>query len=310
MARLAQLTRWASLLLALLAGGVAWAQSFPQLHIVALAQRADRSTVEPGGTFHVTIHVKITQHRDRLDELILGSFTNCEIISNETVRTASPDGTDFVERLTLQALAPGEAVITPAYIDAIDPAVGKAMRFSSNAVRVHVSGPSPLTGALSSAGDIARRLAIAVAIVASIFAAIFVIGVLFVRRKRRPAKLAPVAAVPVSVPAPPTAAPAQNPSERLARAARLYRAERSAAALAEARAALFELAGVAAGATLIDALAALGGRDTHLRAALVAAEAAAFGPAAERIAAGDTMLAAIQAYAERRPANEGAWTPR
>jgi hypothetical protein len=134
------------------------AQGYPQMHVVALAQHADRAVVDPGGTFHVTIHVKITQRRDRLDELILGSFENCEIISNETVRTSLPDGTDFIERLTLQALRPGEATISPAYIDALDPAQGRPMRFSSNALHVRVSGASPVETTLRSAGEVARRL--------------------------------------------------------------------------------------------------------------------------------------------------------
>ena len=47
------------------------AQVYPQLRVIALAQRVDRATVEPGGVFHLTIHVKIAQRRDRLDELIL-----------------------------------------------------------------------------------------------------------------------------------------------------------------------------------------------------------------------------------------------
>ena len=281
------------------------AQGYPQLHLVALAQRADRAAVEPNGVFHVTIHVRIAQHRERLDELILGMFGNCEIISNETVRVPLPEGTDFVERLTVQALAPGVATVSPAYIDALDPALGKPMRFSSNAIAVRVTGASALDAPLSTFARVARRLLLAVAIVGGLFAAAFVVGVLFLRRKRRPATAVPppIGAAAVPLPGPPAAL-----SERLVQAAQAYSRERSAATLGAVRAILFGLAGAAAGATLVDALRALGERDGRLRAALLAAERAAFGPAGERASAGDAMVAAIQAYCERRPANEGGWT--
>ncbi len=282
------------------------AQAYPQLHVIALSQRADRATVEPAGVFHLTIHVKIAQRRDRLDELILGSFENCEIISNETVRTAVPDGTDFVERLSVQALAPGEAMISPAYLDAIDPALGRAMRYSSNAVSVRVLGAAPYVGLLRGAEATARRLLLALAIVASVVAAAFVLAVLFVRRRRRPAKIAPAAVTPDVPIGPPPGTPATN--EALVRAAERFGVERSAAALMAVRALLFGLAGVPAGATLVDALGTLGERDRGLRPALLAAEAAAFGPVVDRPAAGNRLLAAIQAYTGGQAANEDAWT--
>lgn len=287
--------------------GVAGAQTYPRLHIAEFTQRADRATVEPDGVFSVTIHVKIAQHRDRLDELILGSFDNCEIISNETVRTARPAGTDFVERLTVQALQPGEATISPAYIDADDPALGKPMRFSSNAIAVRVLGSAPFAGTLRSLTDSVKRLLVAGAIVAGLFAAAFVLVVLFVRRRKRPARsAAAVTVTPPEAPRPP--APQPTSGERLARATAAYRSERSETTLLDLRTTLFALSGVAGGATLLDALRALGERDRDLRAALLAAEAAAFGPAAERVAAGDRMLAAIDAYAAPDSANQDAWT--
>ncbi len=297
--------RWgfAALLFGLLAA-TAGAQSYPKLHVVALAQRADRATVEPGGVFHVTIHVKVAQRRERIDELILGSFENCEIISNETVHTAAPDGTDFVERLTVQALAPGSATISPAYIDAIDSALGKPMRFSSNAIRVEVSGAPPLAGFFETFEATARRLLLALAIVASVFAALFVLVVLFVRRRRRPATPPP----PIVTVSPPAVSVAVAPSDRLARSLEAYRSERSPAALADLRAVLFAAAGAAVGATLVDAMRALGPREPNLRRAMLAAENAAFGPTAERAGAGDDLIAAVQAYAREQAAKQGAWT--
>jgi hypothetical protein len=45
-----------------------------------------------------------------------------------------------------------------------------------------------------------------------------------------------------------------------------------------------------------------------VRSALIAAEDAAFGPAAERAAAGDALLAAVAEYTGTAPASEDAWT--
>ncbi len=281
-------------------------QAYPTLHVLALSQRADRASVAPNDTFVLTVHVKVAQRRERLDELILGTFENCEIISNETVRTPAPDGTDFTERLTLQALAPGEATISAAYIDAFDPALGKPMRFSSNATRVHVTGTAPLQRGLQAAGGFAVRLLFAAAIGVGFVAAIFVLGAVFVRRRKQrppiPRPPAPMRSVTI-VPA--TQVPADR---RLELATQTYRQTRTAAALDDIRSALFELAGVKRGATLVDALRALGDGERVLRLAILAAERAMFGPAAERVTAGDELLAAIEAYAGRQPANEDAWT--
>jgi hypothetical protein len=179
------------------------------------------------------------------------------------------------------------------------------MRFSSNALRVRVTGglpaiPVPLHGL----GETIRRVLLAAAIVASFFAAVFVVGVVFVRRRRRP-KAAPALAQPIILTRPPagSATPPADAAERLARATERFRRERSSAALAALRLELFGVAGVGAGATLVDALRALGERDESLRAALMAAEAALFGPAADRDRAGDAVLAALAASG-RVPAGE------
>jgi len=287
------------------------AQSLPQLHVTELSQRIDRALVEPGGVFHLTIHVRITERRERLDELILGTFENCEITSNETERTAIAGGTDFVERLSVQALAPGYATISPAHIDAFDPTAGRALRFSSNAVRVSVSNGDPLKATLSSWGERARAIALrllqAILIVAGLFLAGFVVYTLFVRRRRRPdpppaTTAAPVAARGAEEPGP------RSPAARLAAVAEVYRSDRSPAVMIRVREALFVCAGESPGATLVDALKAPGARDPDLRRALIGAEAAAFGPAAEREAAGDAMLAAIAAYGAATPEGAAAWT--
>jgi hypothetical protein len=129
-----------------------------------------------------------------------------------------------------------------------------------------------------------------------------VLVVMFVRRRRRP-----VGPDPAPVATPPTVAVPGAPSARLRAAADALAGTRSDAALADVRGVLFEVAGVARGATLVDALRTLGERDPALRGALLAAERAMFGPAAERDAAVAGLLAAVDAYAGPA-AGRGAWT--
>ena len=277
------------------------AQPLPRLHVLTLGQHADRSVVAPHEPFHVTIRLTISEVRSSFDDLILGDCTNCAIVGDERIPRALRHGTEYVERLTLEANAPGEAQLSPAYIDAVDPASGRALRYSTDPVSVRVSGPSPL--------DTTARAAVAIfragVTIVGVAAAILVLLTLFVLRGRRHS---PHAAEPIATPvAPPP--PRATLIERLGRATEGFRRARSAAALVEVRGMLFEAAGVASGSTLVDALRALGERDRPLRFALLAAERATFGPAGERETASDELLAALEAYCRVASANEPAWTP-
>ena len=105
------------------------AQDLPLLHITALGLHADKRIVRPGEAFHVTVHVHVREKRDRLDELVLPALTNAVDLGDERTRVPAKDGTDFYETLTVAAGTVGTASFTPAYIDAIDPATGRGMRY-------------------------------------------------------------------------------------------------------------------------------------------------------------------------------------
>ena len=94
--------------------------------------------------------------------------------------------------------------------------------------------------------------------------------------------------------APPPPPPRTTPRDAVASALRAYRTAPADGALLGLRGALFAAAGVSPGATLRDALAATS--DGSLRAALAAAEHAAFGPAVQRDDASQRLVVATEEW--------------
>jgi hypothetical protein len=250
--------------------------------------QADRRVVAPGDAFHVTIHVHVREKRDRLDELVLPALSNAIDLGDERRRVAAADGTDFYETLTVAASVTGSAQFTPAYIDAIDPATGRGMRYSSQPLTVRVTDGASLAdsagGALAGLLRTVLRLLVAVA-----FAVAGAIAYVLWRRlrPRRPRIPRPAPAAPAA------SAPAGDP---LRAAFAEYRAQGSGAALDALRAELFVRAGARPGATFADAMTALGSRDPALLRVMAVAERARFGPERERAAARADMLVLVEKY--------------
>jgi hypothetical protein len=286
----------AGLAIAALAG-IARAQNLPRLHVLAIDQRADRLTVAPHEQFHVTIRVAIGEKRERLDELVLGDLENCTIVGDERLHAPLANGTEFTERLTLEGDAPGTATVTPAHLDAIDPASGRPLRYSAKQViHVTVTSAAPIDATFRAFVGIVRTLLLAAGAIAALVIILIIVFALRARQWAQP---------PVPAPAPAPALAAYQPPSRetqLAEALRNYRVSRSQEDLLRLRGLLFEFAGVDRGATLADALRKLGSSDASLRFALSAAERAAFGPAGERERAGDELLNAVEAYSARAAA--------
>jgi hypothetical protein len=267
-----------------------WSQTLPVLHITALGMHADKSVVVPGESFHVTIHVHVREKRDRLDELVLPALTNAVDLGDVRQRTAAPDGTDFYETLTVAAEVTGDASFSPAYIDAIDPASGRALRYSSQPLTVRVVSGSALPG--TGTGTPAHLLRNALLFVAGVVAMgiVLLVGLLVLVGRRRGRTGMP----PPQPPPPLRETP--SPREALRSAVAAYRARNDDASLDALRGELFALAGAAPGATFADALQSVGGRDPQLVRVMAVAERARFGPAGERPAAGRDLLLTLEAY--------------
>ncbi|HTW83451.1 MAG TPA: hypothetical protein VMD91_05205 [Candidatus Sulfotelmatobacter sp.] len=292
MARPRPVIAGAAALLTLLTASVspAWAQRYRTLHVDALSMVADRTRVPVGQVFHIAIHVHVRENVSNLDELVIPDLGRMEPLGDERTVSHARGGTDVVETLTLAPVQPGTFAFLPAYLDAIDARTGRPSRFSSRAVRVTVIAARPALGAsVVDAGVRPLLLRVVQWAVGMILALIALIAVLRIERARRRAVV--VAAAPVVV-APPE--PVRTPRDEVAAALRRYRTSPANGVLLELRAALFAAAGVPAGATLRDALAAA--TDPSLRAALNAAEQAAFGPAALRDVASAELIGATERW--------------
>ncbi len=274
---------------------LALAQDLPRLHITALGLHADKRLVRPGETFHVTVHVHVREKRDRLDELVLPALTNAVDLGDERKRVPAADGTDFYETLTVTANTVGTASFTPAYIDAIDPATGHGMRYSSQPLNVSVVSGSRVEDAGS--GALGRLLRTAVMTIVAVFV-VLAVGIVALVRLRRVRPRTVTAAPPATPPAPRRGRPVTDP---LREALAQYRARGDDAALDVLRNVLFTRAGAGPGATFSDALRALGARDPQLARVMAVAERARFGPVHERAPAARDLLALLDAYVACEP---------
>jgi hypothetical protein len=266
------------------------APSLRTLHVDALSMRADKTRLHVGEVFHLAIHVHVRENVPALDELVIPDVGNMQLEGDERQVTHAASGTDIVETLTLEPTSPGTFTFAGAYVDAINARDGRPSRFRANAVTVHVDGSSAIGVSFPTPyfWMLARVIGgIALAGFAIIAAGAVLVAI--VRRRRRivPAPVVPRVAAPV-------APPPRTPRDDVADALRAYKAIPQTDALMRLRAALFHAAGVAAGVTLRDALAATG--DHGLRGALIAAERTAFGPAYARDPASAELVDAVEAW--------------
>jgi hypothetical protein len=263
------------------------AQALPRLHITALGMHADRASVAAGDIYHITIHVHVTERRDRLDELQLPGLTNATDLGDERRRVAAPGGgTDFYEIMTVSSPDPGTASFTPAYIDAIDPATGRGMRYSSQPLSIRITGAAPLDQTVPAAGHaIDDAVRFAVVVIAGV-ALLILIVLRLPRRARAPRPAAAVPAAPAIVPSAP-------PGDALRDAIVAFRARGDDPSLDALRNVLFVRAGARPGATLTDALGALGSRNPALARAMAIAERVRFGPQTARATATADLFDAL-----------------
>ena len=255
------------------------------LHVDALSMRADRSTVEVGDVFHVAIHVRVREPVQALDELVIPDVGTMQIVGDERHVSSAPAGTDVVETLTIEPRQPGTFTISGAYLDAIDARTHKPSRFSANPIRVVVSRGGN-TFVVAHPWNIAWLLA-GIMLAGTGMLVVVALIVMIVRTRPRPAPI-------VVAPVPPPVARPRTARDAVADELRTYRTAPSHDALMRLRAALFGAAGVSAGATLRDALAATNDRGLH--AALTGAERTAFGPAHARDNASVELIAATEAW--------------
>jgi len=260
------------------------AEQLARLHVTNLALGADRTQVKIGERFSIYVRVHVNEKVDRIDNLVLPNLLDFNNLGDEHTRQITPKGTDWTERVILEAPQAGTFTIPPAFFDAVNALNGKPSRFSSNTLTIVVGQPSPL----DDPGALGRRiLGIALALI-GIVAAIFVLLVLFVLRLRRTPRAAP----PQSQA--PTIVRVIDPSEALRAALVAAQRERTRASILSLRGELFAREGVPRGATTRDALERIPEQSHGVRLAVGHLERAAFGPNDRLDTAIDEALAAVE----------------
>ncbi len=183
------------------------AQPLPTLHVRGFVLALDRTSVNVGEAFHLTLKTHVDEQLSALDNVVLPNLSGLEDLGDERRCSASKNGTDCVETLTLDAADPGDRTIGPATLEAIDPRTGRPHNIESNLVTIHVTG-QPKTSNESTEPDVVGDIVAAavrgiitfVLVVVAVWALLWGFG----RRRVRPAP-PPIVAPPPPPPPPPAA---------------------------------------------------------------------------------------------------------
>jgi hypothetical protein len=249
----------------------------PELTVTAMSITSERTVAQEGLAFHLRIHVHTKQHGADLSSLVLPDVVNLTILGDEKhTSQAAGDGTDYVEILTVAGIAPGEATVSPAYINARDPSRGGGpFRFSSNSLRLRIS-PASQAEYFSWQRETMRLarvvlpIAVGFIVVAGIGFAI-VRGIIVAARRPQTYVTLPRARAVVV----PQASP-RDLASAVRDATRRLSQERTRERASELRAALFKVAGAERDETLASLLARIPEDQGVLRGALRKAERATF----------------------------------
>lgn len=184
------------------------AQPLPALHVRTFVLGLDRTSVNVGEAFHLTLKTHVDEQLSALDNVVLPNLAGLEDLGDERRCSASKDGTDCVETLTLDSPDPGDRTIGPASLEAIDPHTSRPHNIESNLVTIHVTGQAKTSNESAEPDFVADIVAAAVRgaitfvlVVVAVWALLWGFG----RRRARPQPL-PVVAPPAPPPPPPAAA--------------------------------------------------------------------------------------------------------
>jgi len=220
---------------------------------------ADTLAPRAGEPFNVSLSIGLAERVERLENVYLPTFSGVDELGDERQIARTRSGTTYRETLRLVAPRAGQITVGSAYLDAIDGRDGKPKRFISNTLQFATNGAA------------AETETVPVAVLFLLLAAALVAAFVVLRFRRNDV--------------PRTGAFPQQPVVRLtaptareiaARALQRVDAERSRAAVMEARSALWNVAGGHAGETLEDLLGRNGVAHGGMRRLLSAVECAAF----------------------------------
>ncbi|HUA09769.1 MAG TPA: hypothetical protein VMA98_10925 [Candidatus Acidoferrales bacterium] len=269
MVRIARIGALAAALI-VLAAPAASAETLARLTVTQLTLAADTSTPHVEVPFHLIVTAHVRERVTEFDNVNLPILAELELLGDEHTLVAQSGGTTYRETITVVAHHSGAITIAPVTFDAIDALDGKAKRYFSNALTLHVSGlalaaPSvDIWGPMRAFAFVALR---AILLLAGIGALLFVVGVLL---RRRPSPPPPVVTLAPATPI------LRDPKSQLREAYQALRTEPTRAGAMRARHLVRRMVGATDAETLGDVLRRPLAADPQLRNLLRALERAGF----------------------------------
>jgi hypothetical protein len=221
--------------LALLASGVAHAQTLQRVTVTAFALGSDATRPHVGVPFHVTVTLRLKERVHDVDNIQLPLLAGFDVLGDVRATSAGPRGTVYRETLTVAARTRGDVVIPSATFDAIDARDGKAKEYSTNAFEIDVAGPIATWNATVVLGRVLISIGVAL-VVAGI-----ALGVMLRRRR-----------APPPPPAPPALERVPEPGPSLALARDVLERDPTRRGALEARGIVWRMVGASDGETLAD----------------------------------------------------------
>ncbi|HTX56336.1 MAG TPA: hypothetical protein VMD47_04455 [Candidatus Acidoferrales bacterium] len=172
------------------------AQSLQRLTVTQLTLAADTTTPHIETPFHLIVTAHVREHIAELDNVDLPILAELELQGDEHVLIPRNGGTTYRETITVVAHHSGAIKIAPVTLDAVDARSGKALRYFSNSLTLHVRGLAPMAATVDVWGAIGAFfgwLLRLILILAGVAAALFVVAAL-VRRRPPPAPVVTLAA--------------------------------------------------------------------------------------------------------------------
>ena len=136
----------------------AHAQTLPVLHVRRFAIAADRTSVRAGEPFHLTMTAHVDEPVVELDNVTLPDLAGIDVSGDERRCTASARGSDCSETLTVAANVPGDRIVGPWTLDAVD---GESATRYALLEQHDRRRTFSVRRRCRACGDLARRLALA-----------------------------------------------------------------------------------------------------------------------------------------------------
>jgi hypothetical protein len=259
------------------------------LTIARFTLTADTASPELETPFHLIVTVRTSQRVSALANIDLPILSELELLGDERQVTRDAQGTTYREVIGVVAHHTGDIRIAPATLDAIDARDGKAKRYFSNDLTVHVAGGAlqPLHDAGGIIGAVVRGALLVVFWLGCILAAIAVVVLLF--RRRPPVDAAAPVAPHINV-----MPVARDPRDVLHDGLLTLRAERSRTAALAVRSLARHLVGATDTETLADVLRRPGASSGPMHDVLRSLERAAFTYDTDFSAAVEAAIAALE----------------